>query len=278
MIDLRTNQTLSSRNFAADGTAYTMVGASLPTLVFVHGVGMNADVWQSQLEYFSGSYQVVAYDFLGHGESPVPDNSPTLDDYVEQLSRLIEYVGESSFSLVGHSMGALISVAFALKYPDKVRSLVPINIVFNRTQAEQNRVLQRAEQVIESGEIGNTDQTLKRWFSEKNSTDELLKIAKIKQWLAAVSPYGYGHAYRLFALSDKAFINKLSLLTAPVLYLTGDDDPNSTPAMSKQMAELTPNGKFFSIAGEAHMMAYIAPKKVNTLIETFLTKALQKHD
>ena len=276
MIDLSTGLTPPSRKFAADGTAYTVSGASSPTLVFIHGVGMNADVWQSQLEYFSNSYQVIAYDFLGHGESPMPDDNPTLDGYVEQLNHLVEHVGVASFSLVGHSMGALLSVAFALKYPDKVQSLIPINIVFNRTQAEQNRVLQRAEQVIESGQIGSTAQTLKRWFEGKDSAEELIKIAKIKQWLTDVSPHSYGCAYRLFALSDKAFVNKLSLLTTPVLYLTGDDDPNSTAAMSKQMAELTPNGEFFSIAGEAHMMAYIAPIKVNIFIDTFLTKALKK--
>jgi len=278
MIDLGTDLTPLSRKFAADGSAYTVSGASLPALVFIHGVGMNADVWQSQVEHFSGSYQVITYDFLGHGESPMPNDNPTLDDYVEQLNRLVEHVGLSSFSLVGHSMGALLSVAFALKYPNKVQSLIPINIVFNRTQSEQGRVLQRAEQIIKSGEIGNTDQTLKRWFAGKNSAQELTKITKIKQWLANASPYGYGRAYRLFALSDKAFVNQLPLLTPPVLYLTGDDDLNSTPGMSEQMAELTPNGEFFSFTGEAHMMAYIAPKKINARIATFLAEALQKHD
>ena len=278
MIDLSTDQALPLRNFAADGTAYTLVGVSLPTLVFIHGVGMNADVWQPQLEHFNDSYQIVTYDFLGHGKSPMPSDNPTLNDYVEQLNRLVEHLGLSSFSLAGHSMGALIAVAFALKYPDKVLNLVAINIVYNRTQKEQDRVLQRAKQVIKSSEIGDTDQTLKRWFAGKNSAKELKKIAKIKQWLAIVSTHGYGHAYRLFALSDKVFVNKLSLLTMPVLYLTGDDDPNSTPTMSKQMAELTPNGEFCSMAGEAHMLAYISPKKTNALIETFLTKTLQKHD
>ena len=56
----------------------------------------------------------------------------------------------------------------------------------------------------------------------------------------------------------------------PVLYLTGDKDPNSTPRMSKQMAEMTPRGEFYSIDDEAHMMAYIAPEKVNAIIKRFL--------
>jgi len=58
-------------------------------------------------------------------------------------------------------------------------------------------------------------------------------------------------------------------LRPPVLYLTGDEDPNSTPAMSQQMAEETPNGSYNSLIGEAHMMSYIAADKVNPIIEQF---------
>jgi hypothetical protein len=48
--------------------------------------------------------------------------------------------------------------------------------------------------------------------------------------------------------------------------------------MSKKMAELTPRGEFYSIAKEAHMMAYIAPEKVNKIIEAFLNKHSQRND
>ena len=51
--------------------------------------------------------------------------------------------------------------------------------------------------------------------------------------------------------------------------MTGEEDPNSTPAMSQQMAGETPNGSSKSIAGEAHMMSYIASEKVNPVIEQF---------
>jgi pimeloyl-ACP methyl ester carboxylesterase len=278
MNDLSIERQKINRKFSADGTTYTVSGEFPSALVFIHGVGMNAEVWQSQFNYFSKAYTVIAYDFLGHGDSPMPDENPTLDDYVGQLSRFCKELRLESFSLVGHSMGALISVAFALKYPDKASSLVAINIVYDRTQEDQCRILARAEQVLESGEIGNIEPTLKRWFAGKSSPEEEHKIIRINKWLKAVSPYGYGSAYRLFALSDKAFMNKLSQLQMPVLYLTGNDDPNSTPAMSKKMAELTPRGEFYSIAKEAHMMAYIAPEKVNKIIEAFLNKHSQRND
>ena len=270
MHDLRKhNLKVASTFFTKDGTAFKSYGNQPSPLIFIHGVGMRGDVWSPQVEYFCSDYQVITYDFLGHGESSLPPEEPVLDDYVEQLNNLLKYLNLSLISLVGHSMGALISVAFALKYPDKVKALVPINIAFNRSEEAQKRVLYRANQILQTNKILNIEQTLERWFKNKTSEDDLTKIDNVRNWLANTSPQGYGRAYRLFALSDKVFLNKLSRLRPPVLYLTGEEDPNSTPAMSQQMAGETPNGSSNSIAGEAHMMSYIASDKVNPIIEQF---------
>ena len=270
------NLKVASTLYTKDGTAFKSYGDQHSPLIFIHGVGMRGDVWAPQVEYFSNDYQVITYDFLGHGESPLPPEEPVLDDYVEQLNNLLKYLDLSLISLVGHSMGALISVAFALKYPEKVKALVPINIAFNRSEEAQKGVINRANQILQTNKILNIEQTLKRWFNNKTSADDLKKIEKIRNWLANTSPQGYGRAYRLFALSDKVFINKLSRLKPPVLYLTGDEDPNSTPAMSQQMAEETPNGSSNSLASEAHMMSYIAANKVNPIIEQFFMEATKE--
>ena len=267
------NLKVASTFYTKDGTAFKSYGDQPSPLIFIHGVGMRGDVWAPQVEYFSNDYQVITYDFLGHGESPLPPEEPVLDDYVEQLNNLLKHLGLSLISLVGHSMGALISVAFALKYPEKVKALVPINIAFNRSEEAQKGVLNRANQILQTNKILNIEQTLERWFKNKTSADNLKKIDKIRNWLANTSPQGYGRTYRLFALSDKVFLNKLSRLRPPVLYLTGDEDPNSTPAMSQQMAEETPNGSSNSLTGEAHMMSYIAADKVNPIIEQFFMEA-----
>jgi len=267
------NLKVASTFYTKDGTAFKSYGDQPSPLIFIHGVGMRGDVWSPQVEYFSNDYQVITYDFLGHGESPLPPEEPVLDDYVEQLNNLLKYLDLSLISLVGHSMGALISVAFALKYPEKVKALVPINIAFNRSEEAQKGVLNRANQILQSNKILNIEQTLERWFKNKTSADDLKKIDKVRNWLGTASPQGYGRAYRLFALSDKVFLNKLSRLRPPVLYLTGDEDPNSTPAMSQQMAEETPNGSSNSLTGEAHMMSYIAAYKVNPIIEQFFMEA-----
>jgi pimeloyl-ACP methyl ester carboxylesterase len=270
--DLGINNQKSVPNlFNKDGTSYKIFGDRPPTLIFIHGVGMCDEIWAPQVEYFSKKYQVITYDFLGHGQSPLPKNEPTLDDYVEQLNNLVDSIGVSNFSLVGHSMGAIISVAFARKFPLKVNALVALNIVFNRSEKAQKDVLLRANQVLKSNKILKIEKTLERWFKNNISSAELNKIDKVRNWLKNTSPKGYGEAYRLFALSDKVFVNNLYQLKLPILYLTGNEDPNSTPLMSEQISQETPNSSSKSVNGEAHMMSYIAADKVNPIIEQFFT-------
>jgi len=256
--------------FDKDGTAYKAFGDAPATLIFIHGVGMCKEIWQPQVEHFSKNYRVITYDFLGHGQSLLKKDKLTLEDYISQLYNLVNEIGVSNFSIIGHSMGALIAVAFALRYPEKVDTLIPINIVFKRTKKAQDDVIMRAKDVLKSQQIPNINQTLERWFKNKTSPYDLLKINNVQGWLKNTSPKAYSEAYYLFATSDRVFVNNLSNLQPPVLYLTGSEDPNSTSLMSEQMAQETPNGSSESIEGEAHMMAYISANTVNPIIENFL--------
>ena len=94
------NFLIDDMRFTTHGTAYFCSGSNPETIVFVHGVGMLSAVWQPQLKYFSSSYQTLAYDLLGHGKSPMPPEEASLDDYVEQLNDLVEFLEVSSFCLL----------------------------------------------------------------------------------------------------------------------------------------------------------------------------------
>jgi len=233
--------------FDKDSTAYKVSGESGPYLIFVHGVGMSGEIWKPQVQHFFSNYRVITYDFLGHGQSQTPKKPPTLEDYIEQLNSLVKTINITSFSLVGHSMGALISVAFSLKYPEKVTALLPLNMVYKRGNCAKNDVINRANLILKTGEINNIDQTLDRWFKNKTKHHQMQRIKKVRQLLSDTNPQSYGYAYKLFAESDRHFENKLSELKMPVLYLTGSDDPNSTPEMSNEMANESPQGSFISI-------------------------------
>ena len=284
-------------NISADGTSYTLYiypekfrttspttemgqnfsgelnnqNDALPTLVFIHGVGLNQQVWQPQIEHFRDSYQILVYDMLGHGSSRQPQANLSLDAYVDQLANLLTELGIKKVGLIGHSMGALVAVAFALAHPLVVHKLVPLNIVYGRGADQRAAVVARAESVLASGQVAGIDAALARWFEgSEESAINREKISAVQAWLNGVDPIGYGRTYYLFATSDDAFTDRLHELTMPILYLTGEEDPNSTPAMSHQMASQTPNGRAVVIPNEAHMMAYITPEKVNAILEKFL--------
>ncbi|MEC7596183.1 MAG: alpha/beta hydrolase [Pseudomonadota bacterium] len=271
MNDLRINNLNQSNGlFTKNKTYYSISGSTGPYLIFIHGVGLNGEIWGPQIEYFSQNHRVVTYDFLGHGLSEAPSKTPKLEDYVEQLNELVQSINISSFALIGHSMGALISVAYSLKYPKNINAIISLNIVYKRSIKARNEVIKRANTILKTREIGNIDETLERWFKNKTDINQMEKINKVRKFLSNASPKGYGEAYKLFAKSDSIFENKLNELKPPTLYLTGSDDPNSTSKMSKEMANESPKGVSKSIDNEAHMMAYIAPEKVNPIIEDFL--------
>lgn len=242
-------------------------------LVLIHGVGLNHQVWQPQIDFFADRYHVLAYDMLGHGQSPLPPEEATLDDYVTQLKTLLDELDFENVALIGHSMGALVATAFALKYRYETKKLIALNMVYQRTAAQREAVVTRAAKVLAEGRIAGLDGALERWFAGKTSAEELEKIERVRGWLSQVDPVGYGRTYRLFAESDDAFVGRLGSLSAAALYLTGELDPNSTPAMSQQLTE--DSSTLFDaqiVPNEAHMVAYIAPEKVNPLMDDFLAR------
>jgi pimeloyl-ACP methyl ester carboxylesterase len=250
-------------------TGFLRSGSGFP-LVFVHGVGMNADIWQPQLETFATSRDVISIDMLGHGGSALPPEAPLLTDYADQLLSLLDALGTERVDLVGHSMGALVAIQTAIIRPERIRRLVPMNGVFRRPTAVKQAVLKRAEELQQFGLEASIQPTLDRWFGSPvphrlRSATELARSA-----LKSVDPVGYSRTYRLFATSDEAFVDTLPTLSVPTLFLTGEQDGNSSPAMSHEMAALAPNGRAEVLPGERHMMALASPELVNASLAAFL--------
>jgi pimeloyl-ACP methyl ester carboxylesterase len=79
----------------------------------------------------------------------------------------------------------------------------------------------------------------------------------------------------VFANEDGPADTGLATLQCPALFITGADEPNSTPAMSAAMAKLTPNGRAVIVAGAAHMLPMTHAAEVNTALIDFFTECDQ---
>jgi (E)-2-((N-methylformamido)methylene)succinate hydrolase len=274
---------------AAQSRASGKTGESAGTVVLIHGVGMNQSVWAPQIEALAVSFQVVVYDMLGHGESALPTPAPTLDEYASQLEALLDALQIERAHVVGHSMGALVALEFALMHPQRTASVAALNAVYDRTPAQREAVMTRAATLDDTragvgASVGagvdthsGVDATLSRWFGDPIPVHLTQAAHAVRELLVSVDPIGYARTYRLFASSDDAHVGRLANLTVPALFLTGECDPNSSPAMSRAMAAAAPFGRAEIIDDERHMMNVTDPARVNARLIAFLNEASAEH-
>ncbi|WP_342642654.1 alpha/beta fold hydrolase [Rhodoligotrophos ferricapiens] len=268
-MDERKTARVGGRDGKALTVGYIRAGHGEP-LVLIHGVGMNAAVWQPQIERLADEFDVIAVDMLGHGASSLPPDPASLSDFAAPILALLDHLGIERANLIGHSMGALVAQELALTAPERVNRLISLNAVFRRSPEQAKAVLARAEGAAPAQDPDALAATLSRWFGNPVPLPLVESAALAGRALREVDPEGYLRTYRLFARADGAHGERLCELAMPALFMTGQHDPNSTPAMSAAMARLAPQGRCVIISGERHMMTMTAPDRVTAEIKAFL--------
>jgi pimeloyl-ACP methyl ester carboxylesterase len=107
--------------------AYAETGSG-PVALFIHGVFLNADLWQHQLTGLGDLRRCIAVDLLAHGASPCPPPGPfTLQTQADMVLAVLDALGVDSADLVGNDTGGGIAQLVAVKAPHRVRSLTLTN-------------------------------------------------------------------------------------------------------------------------------------------------------
>jgi (E)-2-((N-methylformamido)methylene)succinate hydrolase len=252
-----------------DGTAYSVIGAGEP-VVLVHGVGMAQTVWKPQVDCLARKHQVIVYDLLGHGASRDPTPDVELAAYADQLAKLLDHLQIDQAAVIGHSMGSLITIDFALRHRSRARRIVAMNAVFERSPEQRATVQERVRALRTTGISSTLDATIARWFGDPIPTPLIPSANMVSNLLAQVHPNGYAIAYSVFARSDAVHSQSLAQLEVPALFMTGEFDPNSTPAMSRAMADRAPMGAYKQLDGARHMMTLTSADRVNHILQDFL--------
>lgn len=107
--------------FAATGGRAFDIGK--PAVVFLHGSGFDHTVWNLQARFFAfRDYTVLAPDLPGHTHSDGPPLE-TIEAMADWLSDVVEELDARDLSVVAHSQGCLVALEYALRYPERLRSL-----------------------------------------------------------------------------------------------------------------------------------------------------------
>lgn len=260
------------------GLAYHRAGTasqSRPPMLLIHGVGLRLESWFPQIPILAENQAVYAIDLPGLGESAMlSENAPAISHYGDAVRRFIgDTIGEAVI-VAGHSLGALITIDLAARHGEAVRAIAPMNGVFDRTPealaAVQERAATLRATICEPWDPAVASAPVERWFGANPTGRNAEMAALCRSWLEANNRAGYAAAYTAFASVSGPAPADLAAIDCPTLFLTGERDPNSTPAMSRAMAGHVAGAQAVVVPGAAHMVGLTHIDEVNDVLLSFV--------
>ena len=170
-------------------------------VVLIHGVGLDHSMWLPVMSALTHR-RTIAYDMIGHGCAAKPDGPYTLQTFVDQLMGIVDSL-DVDIDLVGFSMGALVAHGYAVSTSgDRIRRMVLLNGVHDRTDDERRAILDRVDDVRTNGFVSTVEPALQRWFTEAFAADHPEVISSVRRRLLDNDPRAYADAYEVFATAD----------------------------------------------------------------------------
>lgn len=212
--------------------------ASLPVVVLLHGIGSGAASWLPCALDMARSARVIAWNAPGYGNSErLPDARPGAAAYAARLRQLVDALGIKRFTLVGHSLGAMMAAAFASASNNAamLERLVLMSPargygIAGRLEQGSQVARERLSTLGELGVHGLATQRSARLVSDKADT---LQRDWVRWNMAQLHAAGYTQAVHL--LCGDAIENYTP--AAPGAVWCGSADRITTPEDSRAVAE-----------------------------------------
>ena len=249
----------------AGGFAYTAnhdIDPAKRTVVFIHGAGLDHSWFGLQSRYFGyHGYNVLALDLPGHGKSagPVLTSVPAMADWV---MKVLDAAKAQRASLVGHSMGTLISLDCAARYPQRVErvALIATALPMKVGEAFLDAAKRNSYDAFDMSTIwGHAPQVP----LGGNPNPGMWMYGDTQARLERLAP-GVLHA-DLKACNDFAFAGEVK---CPVLFILGKRDVMTPPRAAKGLQDRIPGAKTVVIDFSGHSLMAEAPDAtLDALIE-----------
>ncbi|WP_022869755.1 alpha/beta fold hydrolase [Yaniella halotolerans] len=225
-----------------------------PTMVFLHGVGLDHTMWAPVQAMLPDN--AVYLDLPGHGTQPALHETTSLQALADDIAARLP---DGLIQLVGFSLGGLIAQRLAIDLPDKILSVVAASTVCQRTEKERSSVQERLATAQRDFAL-SIQRSLERWYpATANVPTE--HIEHTRAVLESNDVESFLYAYEVFATADQELASELGELHQPLLAITGELDPGSTPEMSHRLVNAVPNGTLQIVATARHMLPHEFPQK-----------------
>jgi pimeloyl-ACP methyl ester carboxylesterase len=146
---------------------YTVTGSG-PAILLIHGFLESSNMWRRLVPLLADKNTVITIDLPGHGASGCLDEVHTMELLAETLHRITEELSIRRISIMGHSMGGYVALAFLEKYQPMVESIVLLNSTSVEDSTEKKKNRDKAIKIIRKNPDLFIGMTIPSLFSEKN--------------------------------------------------------------------------------------------------------------
>ncbi len=243
--------------------------------VLLHGWGMNTGVWEGLPPTLEGRGRQHRIALPGHGGSPLDLDRPVLAAWAEACLAM----APPRAIWVGWSLGGLLSLAAALRAPERLCGLILITTTPRFTRARDWPLampvgtLDQFQGHMVADPIGTLDRFLA--LQVRGSEAALATLRRLHAEVGRhppADPRALAHGLQLLRESDLRA--QLGGIRCPSLWLFGSRD-NLVPApLGERVAELLPSARIHTIAGAGHAPFVSHPEEFAVAMESFLTEVL----
>jgi len=266
--------------FSSNGVEiyYQVAGEGYP-LVMAHEFAGDITSWEPQVNYFSRRYRVITYCHRGYPPSEVPNDPEAYsqDLQVEDLYRLLQYLGIEQAHIGGLSMGGTLTVGFAIAHPEMCRSLVIASAGAGSDSGDRERLVASWQSLSESMMTEGMEKFADGYARGPERLQFLRKDpvgwAKFHAGLAAHSAQGSSLTFRGVQMKRKTIYQlegELQNIRIPTLVMIGDEDgPCVDPAIF--MKRNIPGAGLAVFPQAGHTINLEEPDLYNRTVSDFLT-------
>ena len=271
--------------FDVEGAGLVVDGPRMrekPVAFLIHG-GPGADHtnYKPTFSPLSHQMQLVYFDHRGQGRSARgPKETYTLENNVEDMEALRQYLGLDKIVVLGSSYGGMVALSYTVRYPQNVSHLIVIATVAD------SRFLARAQEILE--ERGTKDQKAQAqrlWDGTFESEEQLREYFQVMRSMysvtydphsqqqigdrAILSPDAINVAFGGFLRSYNV-LNQLYKITSPTLVIAGRSDWICPPEFSVEIARKIPNADLRIFENSGHLIRADEPEALLDAITEFL--------
>jgi len=238
---------------------------SAPVLLFSNSLGTDLRMWEPQLTELKRNFRVLRYDARGQGQSTVSAGPYSIEQLAQDVIDLLDELRIQTASFCGLSMGGMVGMMLAQKFPERLQKIVLSNTAPKIGTADTWNT--RIETVNASGMKAVADGILERWFTPVFRAGASPEFEATRQMLLETPPVGYVACAA--AVRDMDQREGIAAIRVPTLVISGARDPVTPPADGCFVAAKIPGAQYVELPA-AHLSNIEAAGLFNEAIAEFL--------